>query len=181
MKKIILSITIISAFAVSAFTLPALWKADDKNSTVSWEISDKKGTFTNLAATLNFDKANLADSKITAAIDVKTLKAGNEKLEAHLLTADFFDAEKFPKIVFTSTEIKADGAGYIAKGTLKMKDSTKVISLPFTFTESDKIKGIFSGTMTVMATDYGVMKPQKDPSKVGADKVMIYLTVPVTK
>ena len=180
MKKTTIIATIITAFAASAFTLIAtLWKADEKASTVAWELpgTDKKGTFTNLATTLNFDKSNLGESKITASIDVKTLKAGNEKLEGHLLTADFFDAEKFPKIIFTSTEIKADGANYIAKGTLKMKDSTKVIDVPFSFTESDKTKGVFSGTMTVGAADYGVMKAEK----AGKDKVVIYLTVPVTK
>ena len=179
MKKTIIVAAIMTAVAASAFTFATIWKADEKTSTVNWELENgsKKGTFTNLSATINFDKAKLADSKISASIDVKTLKAGNEKLEAHLLTADFFDAEKFPKIVFTSTEIKAEGTGYIAKGTLNIKDSTKVINLPFTFTETDKTKGVFSGTMTIGAIDYGIMKA-KDAGK---DKVLIYLTVPVTK
>ncbi|MGZ3884737.1 MAG: YceI family protein, partial [Bacteroidia bacterium] len=180
--KTIVTTAILAAFVASAFTLATLWKADEKTSSVKFELqgSDKKGTFSNLNATINFDKANLADSKITASIDVKTIKAGNEKLEAHLLTADFFDAEKFPKITFTSTEIKSDGAGYIAKGTLTMKDSTKHIELPFTFAEAGKNQATFSGTMTVNAADYGVMKKKPD-SKPGSDKVLIYLVVPVTK
>jgi polyisoprenoid-binding protein YceI len=177
MKRSILAITVISAFAASAFTLSMLWKADDKASTINFELlgSDKKGTFGNLSSTINFDKKDLAGSKIAASIDVKTLKAGNEKLEAHLLSPDFFDAEKFPKITFTSTEIKSTDAGYVAKGTLNMKDSTKVIEIPFTFTESDKSKAVFSGTMSVNACDYGVIKPGK------AGNVNIYLSVPVTK
>lgn len=177
MKKIhILTIAII-VLLTSAFTVSILWKADEKKSTVNFEISDKKGTFSNLTSSINFDKSNLKDSKITASIDVKTLKAGNERLEAHLLSPDFFEAEKFPKITFTSTEINSSATGFIAKGTLNIKDSTKVIELPFTFTEDGKDKATFSGTMTVMAGDYGVMKKSKD----GNDKVTVYLSVPVTK
>jgi polyisoprenoid-binding protein YceI len=179
MKKLTLSTIIIAAFVSGAFVIASPWKADEKNSTVNWEIpgGDKKGTFGNLSTSINFDKASLQDSKISASIDVKTIKAGNEKLENHLLSADFFDAEKFPKITFTSTEIKSNAAGYIAKGNLTMKDSTKVIELPFTFTENGKDKGVLSGTMAVNASEYGVMKS----SKPGSDKVLIYLSVPVSK
>ncbi|MGZ4044019.1 MAG: YceI family protein, partial [Bacteroidia bacterium] len=171
MKKIILSAIAVSF--LSAYTLLSKWKADDKSSTVNWELqgSDKKGTFSNLVTTLDFDKNKLDKSKITASIEVKTLKAGNEKLEKHLLSPDFFDAEKFPKITFTSTEIKSTETGYVAKGKLNMKDSTKVIEIPFTFNEADKNNAAFSGTMTVNASDYGVMKADKK----GSDEVLIFL------
>jgi polyisoprenoid-binding protein YceI len=178
MKKTIIAASIVTAIISSAFVAVINWKADEKTSTVDWECGDKKGTFSNLSSTINFDKKSLADSKITASIDVKTIKAGNEKLETHLLSADFFEAEKFPKITFTSTEIKPSDVGFIAKGTLNMKDSTKVVELPFTFKEDGKSKAIFSGTMTVMAGDYGVVKKVKQP---GADKVVIILNVPVSK
>jgi len=182
MKKTIL---ILSAAAVigSAFTLAMIWKVDDKASTITWELPNNpghKGTFSNLSATIDFDKAKLAESKISASIDVKTINGGDPKLNAHLQAPDFFDAEKFPKITFTSTEIKADGANYIAKGKLQMKDSIKMIEFPFTFTENGKDKATFSGTMTLMASEYGVMKPGKDPSKQG-DKTIITLVVPVNK
>ncbi len=178
MKKIFVITAAFTVFISSAFTISLMWKADEKNSTVNFELPGdaKKGTFSNLTSSINFDAKNLKDSKISATIDVKTLKAGNEKLEAHLLSSDFFDAEKFPKITFTSTEIKTADAGFVAIGTLNIKDSTKVIDLPFTFLEA-KEKGTFTGTMTINAGDYGVMKK----SKAGNDKVIVTLEVPVTK
>ena len=178
MKKLFIITAFLTAFISSAFTISLLWKADEKNSTVNFELpgDGKKGTFSNLTASINFDSKNLASSKISAAIDVKTIKAGNEKLEAHLLSADFFDAEKFPKITFTSTEIKTAETGFVAKGTLNIKDSTKIIDLPFTFSDAQD-KGTFTGTMTILAGDYGVMKK----SKGGNDKVIVTLVVPVTK
>ena len=183
MKKqaiLILAATILTG---SAFTLAMIWKVDDKASTVSWELPNNpghKGTFSNLSATIDFDKTKLTESKITASIDVKTLNGGDPKLNSHLMSPDFFDAEKFPKITFTSTEITASGNTYVAKGKLTMKDSTKMVEFPFTLTENGKDKATFSGTMTVMASEYGVMKPGKDPSKQG-DKTIIVLVVPVAK
>lgn len=182
MKKTLL---ILSAAALigSAFTMAMIWKADEKASTVSWELPNNpghKGTFGGFSATIDFDKAKLAESKLSASIDVKTIDGGNPKLNNHLLQADFFDAEKFPKITFTSTEIVASGDAYVAKGKLTMKDSTKNVEIPFTFKEDSKDKATFSGTLTLMGSDYGVMKKGKDPSK-EADKTVITIVVPVNK
>jgi polyisoprenoid-binding protein YceI len=176
MKKPILVAIGLTAFAASAFTVLTSWNASDKSS-VNWECGDKKGTFGKLSATINFDKSDLAGSKIAASIDVKTIKAGNEQLEQHLLSPDFFNAEKFPSISFTSTEVVTFDKGFLAKGTLTMKDSTKAVEFPFTFNEEGKDKAAFSGTMVVFAGDYGVTKK----SKGGNDKVVIYMNVPVTK
>ena len=182
MKKQYLIILTAAAIISSAFTLAMIWKADEKASTVSWELPNNpghKGTFTNLSAIIDFDKANLAGSKINASIDVKTVNGGDPKLNAHLQAPDFFDAEKFPKITFASTSIIANESGdaYIAKGTLTMKDSTKAIEFPFTFKEEGNEKATFNGTITVNAADYGVMKKKNE----GADKVVINISVPVSK
>ena len=182
MKKQYLIILTAAAIISSAFTMAMIWKADEKASTVTWELPNNpghKGTFSNLSATIDFDKANLEGSKITASIDVKTINGGDPKLNAHLQAPDFFDAEKFPKITFTSISVIANASGYtyIAKGTLTMKDSAKVIEFPFTFKEEGSDKATFSGTMTVNGADYGVMKRKAE----GSDKVVINLVVLVSK
>lgn len=179
MKKQIVIASILVLALSTAFTLAKQWKADVENSKVNWELPfhHKKGTFGNLNAVINFDKKNLAESKITASIDVRTIKVGNEKQETHLLSADFFNAEKFSKISFTSNEVISSGDGYVAKGNLTMKDSTKPFEIPFTFVENEKGKATFSGTMTVYAQDFGVMKRNQE----GSDKVFVYLEVPVSE
>ncbi|MBP7808358.1 MAG: YceI family protein [Bacteroidia bacterium] len=184
MKKQLIIILAATTVVSSAFTMAMIWKADEKTSTVKWELPNNpghRGTFGNLAATIDFDKANLTQSKITASIDVKTIDGGDPKLNNHLLQADFFDAEKFPKITFTSTEIKITDGVYTAKGNLTMKDSTKVIEFPFSFTEDGAEKATFSGTMTINASDFGVMKKSKDPAHPDKDKTIITIVVPVNK
>ncbi len=184
MKKTTLIILTAAAIITSAFTATMVWKVDTKETKIKWELPNNpghKGTFSNPSLVIDFDKAKLSESKMIASIEVKTIDGGDPKLNNHLLQADFFDAEKHPLIAFTSTEIKAAGDSYIAKGTLRMKDSVKVVEIPFTFTEDGKEKATFSGTLTINASDYGVMKKSNDPAKADKDKTIIYLTVPVAK
>lgn len=175
MKKILLPAIIVCAIAASAFTVLHEWKIDDKTAGVKWEIVGHNGTFSNMSAAINFDKSKLTEAKFSATIDAKSLTTDNEGLTGHLKTPEYFDTEKYPNISFTSTEITAKDAGYMAKGNLTMKDSTKVIEFPFNFTEEGAEKGVFSGTMSVNSSDFGVTKPGKK------NFVTIYITVPVSK
>lgn len=174
MRKLILFTIILGAIA-SAFTVLNEWKIDSKTAGVKWEVVGHSGAFGNMNAVINFDKDKLAEAKLSATIDARSLTAESDGLAGHLRSADFFDAEKYPNISFTSTEITAKDAAYLAKGHLTMKDSTKVIEFPFNFTEEGKDKGVFSGTMSVNSSDFGVTKPGKK------NFVTIYVTVPVSK
>ena len=94
MKKQYLFILTAVAIISSAFTMAMIWKADEKASTVTWELPNNpghKGTFSNLISIIDFDKAKLAESKIIASIDVKTINGGDPKLNEHLQTPDFFN------------------------------------------------------------------------------------------
>lgn len=179
MKKRITISSFLALIIFTAFTLVKQWNVDAEKSKVRWELPflHKAGTFSNLNAVIHFDNKNLAESKITASIDVKTIKVGNEKKETHLLSADFFDAEKFPKISFSSSEIIRSDTGYIAKGSLNIKDILKPCEIPFTFSQTGKNSAVFNGTMTVYAQDFGVLKRNKE----GSDKVFIYLEVLVSE
>ena len=74
MKKLFLSTIILVAIAASAFTVLNEWKTDDKAS-IKWEISNHSGTFSNLVAKIDFDKTKLAEAKMSATVDAKTLTA----------------------------------------------------------------------------------------------------------
>ncbi|HRH82885.1 MAG TPA: sodium/proton-translocating pyrophosphatase, partial [Bacteroidia bacterium] len=80
---------------------------------------------------------DLATSTIFVQLNVKSIDTKNTKRNNHLLSSDFFDAEKFPVIVFKSNKIEkaAEGSAfrYIAKGELTIKDITKPVELRFNY------------------------------------------------
>ena len=92
-------------------------------------VSKVKGSFTNYDATIEAaDLADLTTANITFALDVASIDTKNEDRDNHLKSADFFDADIYEKMTFTSTSIEKDGDGYKLTGDLTIKDVTKTVT-----------------------------------------------------
>jgi len=176
MKKIITSTALFCLVAFSVYAMSVLWTVKTDAAKVSFTLpgNGTTGTLTSLKANIEFDEKDLANSKISASVEVKSLNSGDEGKDKHLKSADFFDADKFPLISFASTKIIAAEKGFVATGTLTIKDSVKVIELPFTF-DNKGAEGTFQGKFSIECGDYGVTKKGK---KVPVD---ITLEIPVGK
>jgi polyisoprenoid-binding protein YceI len=104
------------------------WTADSVHSTVGFEVgysgvSTFRGSFREFAATL--EESGLSGSAKVASVDVK-----DEQLNGHLQSPDFFDAQRYPEISFTATELSRSGDDQVsAKGELTIKGVTHPITL----------------------------------------------------
>ena len=116
------------------------YKIDKNHSNIGFAVSimgglsEVHGKFTDFEIELLNDEKDIAKSKVRAVIKTASIDTGIDQRDAHLRTADFFDAEKYPEIVFESTKIKKKGKGFIAAGNLSMHGVTKEIELPFEIT-----------------------------------------------
>jgi len=97
-------------------------------------LSNVRGQFSELSGTILYDENDLSKCSVEAVIKVASVNTNEEKRDAHLESPDFFDAEKYPDITFTSTKIEKAGDGYLMTGNLTMRGITKEISFPFQFT-----------------------------------------------
>ncbi|KPJ76215.1 MAG: hypothetical protein AMS19_13280, partial [Gemmatimonas sp. SG8_23] len=89
------------------------------------------GKFDDYQIDLTFDRENPANSSVEVRIDVQSINTGNERRDNHLLSGDFFEAEKYPHITFRSEEVRAHGESeLIARGPLTIKDKTHQVELP---------------------------------------------------
>ena len=68
-------------------------------------ITNVRGGFGGVKGTVVWDHDDPAQSSIEAEIDVNTINTRDEQRDAHLRSADFFDAANFPTITFKSTKI----------------------------------------------------------------------------
>ena len=107
-------------------TTPAgTWVADPVHSHVSFEVAYAgtntfRGGFHEYAATLK-DGVVEGSAKV-ASVDVK-----DEQLNGHLQTPDFFDAERFPEIVFRTSDLE--------HGELTIKGVTRPVAISATVSE----------------------------------------------
>jgi polyisoprenoid-binding protein YceI len=89
-------------------------------------VSNVRGTFPGVKGTIVHDAANPANSSIQAEIDVNSINTNDEKRDAHLKSADFFDLEKHPTIKFVSKKVEKTGNNeYKAIGDLTIHGVTK--------------------------------------------------------
>ena len=69
-------------------------------------------------------------SSVEATINVAGVDSGDPKRDEHLLSPDFFDAEKYPSITFRSTKVTDKGNGeFTLEGELTVTGNTHQVTL----------------------------------------------------
>jgi polyisoprenoid-binding protein YceI len=176
MKKLFVSMaTLLALTAVFAFSLAQNWEIG-KDYSIKFTTEDASGIFKTFTGTIAFNDKDLATSKFAVNIDVASINTGNGMQNKHAKGDEWFDAAKYPQIVFTSSKIVKAGATYQTTGTLEMHGVKKEITIPFAFVPKGN-DGIFTGTFTVNRNDYGIGKPAAG----AAAQVKIEVSVPVVK
>lgn len=90
-------------------------------------VSNVRGQFSIFSGTLNIDDANLANSWVQAEADTASINTGDANRDGDLRSANFFDAEQFPKVTFKSTKVENAGADYKVTGDLTIHGVTKSV------------------------------------------------------
>jgi polyisoprenoid-binding protein YceI len=113
----------------------ATYKIDPMHSEIKFKvkhlmISTVTGEFKNFDASMEADKEDFSDAKISFEADVNSISTNNEQRDGHLKSDDFFNAEQFPKMTFSSSTLEktADGE-YKLTGDLTIRDVTRKVTL----------------------------------------------------
>lgn len=114
------------------------------------------GSIGGLQATIHFNPNNLAEASVEASVDVKTINTDNSLRDEHLKSDEFFDEGHYPKISLKSVLIKhKTGNKYSGQFNLTIKNKTKTIEIPFTYTAKSDVSD-FTGSFKINRLDYGV-------------------------
>ncbi|MDB4902589.1 MAG: hypothetical protein JWQ63_1870 [Mucilaginibacter sp.] len=114
------------------------------------------GTISGLKADIQFNPNNLASDTINASVDVNTINTDNDSRDDHLKGTDYFDAAHFPKIIMKSVSFRhKSGTNYTGTFNLTIKGKTKLIEIPFTYTEKGNT-AIFKGNFKLNRLDFGI-------------------------
>ena len=164
MKKVL---TLIAAVALSATAIAQNWKLDGSHSKIRFTtkylvISDVDGEFKKFEGTFTSSKADWSDLQATMTVQVPSITTDNEMRDKHLLSDDFFNAEKFPTMTFTSTGIKSLGNNkFVLSGNLTVRDVTKKVEVPLVYGGQVKdpwgnLKAGFKATGKINRKDFGL-------------------------
>lgn len=123
----------------TAVATPARTLAIDRShSEVAFQVrhllSKVRGRFGDFAGTIHFDEANPQNSRVEVNIQAASIDTAEADRDKHLRSADFFEVETYPTIMFTSTSVThRGGQSYEMVGDLTIHGFTKPVTLAVSF------------------------------------------------
>ena len=110
------------------------WKVDPSHSHAEFAvrhlmIATVRGRFAEVTGTLAGDETDPAGASIELTIPVDGIDTRESQRDAHLRSADFFDAEHHPAITFRSSRIVKAGNEFAVMGDLTIRGVTKPITV----------------------------------------------------
>ena len=121
------------------------WKIDNAHTQAAFSakhmmVTTVRGTFHDIDGTIELDESDPTRSRGEFAVSAASIDTNFGARDTHLRSPDFFDAERFPNITFTSTGIERRGEDrYEVTGDLTIRDVTR----PITF--DVRLEGIVKG------------------------------------
>ena len=115
------------------------WALDPTHSEIHFKvkhlmITTVTGSFKSFTAAAETETENFSNASISFSADTASVDTGNEQRDGHLKGADFFEADKYPALSFSSTSYaKQNGDEFTLTGNLTIKDVTKPVTLAVEF------------------------------------------------
>ena len=141
-------------------SLVGTWTLDPARSSVSlrsksmWGMAPIKGSFDKVSG----EGTVSPTGAVTGTIQVATasLNTKSKKRDKHLQSADFFDSENNPHIVFTATSLTPGSDGLTLTGTLQVRGRTQPVTMPVQVSLSGNELVQVDGEVTIDRSEFGL-------------------------
>jgi polyisoprenoid-binding protein YceI len=113
------------------------WTVDPVHSSIAFAITHNnvatyRSGFESYEATLSGGE----NPRLEGSVDVQSIDIDEAQLKGHLMSPEFFDTERFPKLTFASTRFDVDGDGNVRlAGTLTIKGNEREVEATGRFGE----------------------------------------------
>ncbi|MGV0772555.1 YceI family protein [Mycobacterium syngnathidarum] len=177
--------------AVATDLTAGTWAIDPVHSSINFSVrhlmvSKVRGSFETFSGAVVV--AEDGTPSVSATIDVTSIDTRNEQRDAHVRSADFFDAENYPSATFVSTGVRPDGDDYVVDGDFTLKGVAKPVSLKLEFNGVNPGMGQgpvagFEASVVLNRKDFGIDidMPLETGGTVVGDKVTITLEIEAVK
>jgi polyisoprenoid-binding protein YceI len=191
----VVGILILGLLAIApAFGQTATWTIDPDHSTAQFTvrhmaISNVTGTFTKVTGTVELNERDIAQSQVSATVDVSSVDTRVAARDADLRSPNFFDIQKYPTIDFKSKRIVNSAGKLQVTGELTIHGTTREITLdvdgptPEITDPWGKLRRGFSATGNLNRKDFGLVWNNllKSGEAVVADNVKLQIDVEMTR
>jgi polyisoprenoid-binding protein YceI len=117
-----------STITTAEQTIPTgTWTLDKTHSSVGYAVRHS-GVSLFKGSVTDFD-AELVDGTLRGSAEVSSITVNDENLQAHLLSPDFFDVQRTPRVSFESTSIRREADEVTVEGELEIRGVKRPVTL----------------------------------------------------
>ena len=173
--------------------MATIWTIDPTHSEVEFKvkhlvITTVTGRFNAYTGTIQASDDSFLDAQVAFEAQIDSISTGQEQRDAHLKSAEFFDAATYPTLTFASTGLSKKGDGLVLMGDLTIRGVQKTISLDVDFGGIEKdlygqTKAGFELTGKINRKDFGLTwgALTEAGGAVVSDEVRLAINVQFTK
>ena len=143
------------------------WELDPAHTRIGFSarhamVTTVRGSFNDVEGRFHADLDDMSKSTATVRLKAGSVDTRNQQRDDHLRSGDFFDVEKWPEILFESTQIEeVEENAYIVTGDLTIRDITKQVTIPLELmgVQTDAFGAIragFEGSRRINRRDFGL-------------------------
>lgn len=185
MKKLI-TITSLFLFSLSAFAADvASWKIIPTQSKIDFKVSQDGsnivGYFKKFDGKINFDKNQLAKSKVAIDVDMSSVAVSLAEAGGTVQSPEWLSVKAFPKATFVADKFTSKGKSFRADGILTIKEKAVPTSLEFSFEEPSTNKARATGKVIIKRSSFGIGNSDVKKANGVGDEVEISFVVNAEK
>ena len=112
------------------------WSFDPAHSRVGFVIrhmvfAKVRGAFNDVSGYVHINPEDPTDAQVEIRVQLASIDTRNEQRDEHLRSADFFDIEHHPEMVYTASGIdEVDEDNYVVVGELTLRGITRPLTIP---------------------------------------------------
>ena len=149
------SFLLLGAVAAPGWSDPQAFALREGNSSVRFRVghllSSAEGSFESSRGKIVMDPMDAQNDSVEWVVNVRSINTGNSSRDQHLLSAEYFNPDKFPTLQFLSHSIqKVDGEHLAVTGQFTLCGVTKTITVPVSIDGSQ-----FDCQFSILRSDYG--------------------------
>ncbi len=153
--------------APSTTALKTVWKLDPAHTHAEFAvrhlmINTVRGRFVDVQGVVELDESDFTKSQVDITMAVASIDTREPQRDAHLRSADFFDAENFPQLTFRSRRFLGNKDAFKIVGDLTIRGTTREVVLDVTSEGLVKDpwgseRAGFSATTKIKRSDFGLL------------------------
>ena len=116
--------------------LAGSWDIDPSHTRIGFSarhamVTKVRGAFNDVSGYVHINPEDPTDAQVEIRVQLASIDTRNEQRDEHLRSADFFDIEHHPEMVYTASGIdEVDEDNYVVVGELTLRGITRPLTIP---------------------------------------------------